>query len=135
METDLLTRVMKHKSKIFIEPRLIFDKQLYEKLINKTTKSNDVHDEGNSEQQGSEKFHPMDAENANNLQWETVIGQEYAINISCGECDASKSNKIHYENVSIKLSLPRCLLNHGNGNAELNYSSFEKGLIEKSKKV
>lgn len=134
METDLLTRVMKNKTREFIEPNLIFDKQLYEKLINRTTKSIHVRDEGKSDEQGSVKSHSTAAENSTNLQWETVIGQEYAIHISCSECDASNSNETFYENVSIKLSLPRCLLNHGNGNGELNYSSFEKYLIEKNKK-
>lgn len=122
---------MKHKSKMFIEPRLIFDKKQYEKLINKTAKSNDVYDDSKSDHQDTAKFHSTAAENSNNFQWQTVIGQEYAINILCSECDASKRNETYYENVSIKVSLPRCLLNHGNGDGELNYSSFERYLIEK----
>lgn len=133
METALLTRIMKHKSsKRFIEPRLIFDKQQYEKLINKTTKSNDVHDEGKSDQGKADQFPSKAAENSNNLRWPTVISQEFSFDLSCSECDASKGMETYYENVSVKLSLPRCFLNHGNGNGELNYSSFEKHLNRKS---
>lgn len=108
---------MKHKPTIFIDPRLIFDQRQYEKLIRQTTKSDDVREKGKSDQQ--------------DLQWQTVIGQEFAINIICSECDASKRNETYYENCSIKLTLPRCLLNHGNGNGELNYSTFKSDLIEK----
>lgn len=127
MGTDLLTRVMKHKPKEFIESRLIFDKKKYEKLINKTPNSNDVHDEDHSDQSSSAA-----AGNSNNLKWPTTISQEFAFDLLCSECDASKRKGTYYENVSIKLSLPRCFLNHGNGNGELNYSSFERHLIEKS---
>lgn len=115
---DAIT-IMKYKSKLFINPRLIFDQQQYEKLINKTTSSNDVHDECKSE-------------NSNNLQRQTVVGQEFAFNVSCSECDASKGNETFYENVLIKLTLPTCSPNHGNDDGELNYSSFKKHLMGKS---
>lgn len=117
-----MTRVVKHKSKMFIDPRIIFDKQQQEKLISQSTKSS---------YQGTAKFHSTAAEKSNNFQMQTVIGQEYVIDILCSDCDASKRNATYHENVSIKLSLPRCLLNHGNGDGELNYSSFERYLIEK----